>query len=170
MTTHLRTELVLQALQTPALRAGASVAIRQRRPRTSSTIPTMVTSHTSLAFGRRCREAGIRPPMGSVGDCFDNAMCESFFATLECELLDRTSFRSRLKRAYRFSVYRRLVQSASSSLGHRLSLTQPVRSPTCSYPTSATFMCPLKRGNSPEYAMRSTSNNLRHSIGIRSTF
>jgi len=27
--------------------------------------------------------------MGSVGDCFDNAMCESFFATLECELLDR---------------------------------------------------------------------------------
>src|SRR5208282_5207083 len=37
----------------------------------------------------RCREAGVRPSMGSVGDCFDNAMCESFFATLECELLDR---------------------------------------------------------------------------------
>ena len=32
--------------------------------------------------------------MGSVGDCFDNAMCESFFATLECELLDRSSFRT----------------------------------------------------------------------------
>ena len=31
--------------------------------------------------------------MGSVGDCFDNAMAESFFATLECELIDRTSFR-----------------------------------------------------------------------------
>ena len=30
--------------------------------------------------------------MGSVGDCFDNAMAESFFATLECELLDRTHF------------------------------------------------------------------------------
>ena len=32
--------------------------------------------------------------MGSVGDCFDNAMCESFFATLECELLDRRSFKT----------------------------------------------------------------------------
>ena len=36
----------------------------------------------------------MRPSMGSVGDCFDNAMCESFFATLECELLDRQSFRT----------------------------------------------------------------------------
>ena len=33
--------------------------------------------------------------MGSVGDCFDNALAESFFATLECELIDRTSFRTR---------------------------------------------------------------------------
>jgi putative transposase len=32
--------------------------------------------------------------MGSVGDCYDNAMCESFFATLECELIDRSSFRT----------------------------------------------------------------------------
>ena len=41
---------------------------------------------------RRCGEAGVRPPMGSVGDCYDNAMCESFFATLECELIDRSCF------------------------------------------------------------------------------
>jgi len=33
--------------------------------------------------------------MGSVGDCYDNAMCESFFATLECELIDQNSFRTR---------------------------------------------------------------------------
>ena len=32
--------------------------------------------------------------MGSVGDCYDNAMCESFFATLECELIDRSRFRT----------------------------------------------------------------------------
>ena len=32
--------------------------------------------------------------MGTVGDCFDNAMCESFFATLESELLERSSFRT----------------------------------------------------------------------------
>ena len=50
--------------------------------------------YTALAFGQRCRAAGVRPSMGSVGDCFDNAMCESFFATLECELLDRSSFRT----------------------------------------------------------------------------
>jgi putative transposase len=50
--------------------------------------------HTSLAFGGRCREAGVRPSMGSVGDAYDNAMCESFFATLECELLARRRFTS----------------------------------------------------------------------------
>ena len=36
----------------------------------------------------------MRPSMGSVGDCYDNAMCESFFATLECELLDRVTLRT----------------------------------------------------------------------------
>ena len=51
--------------------------------------------YTSIAFGKRCDEAGVRPSMGSVGDCFDNALCESFFATLECELLDRRTLRSR---------------------------------------------------------------------------
>ena len=45
--------------------------------------------YTSLTFGKRCRDAGIIQSMGSVGDAYDNAMCESFFATLECELLDR---------------------------------------------------------------------------------
>jgi len=56
--------------------------------------PFEFTQYTSFAFGKRCDQAGVRPSMGSVGDCFDNAMCESFFATLECELLDRTSFKS----------------------------------------------------------------------------
>ena len=50
--------------------------------------------YTSIEFGKRCREAGVRPSMGSVGDCYDNAMCESFFATLECELIDRSTFRN----------------------------------------------------------------------------
>jgi putative transposase len=51
--------------------------------------------YTSIDFGKRCRETGIRASMGSVGDCYDNAMCESFFATLECELLDRVRFADR---------------------------------------------------------------------------
>ena len=50
--------------------------------------------YTSYAFGSRCRKAGVRPSIGSVGDAYDNALCESFFATLECELIRRRSFRT----------------------------------------------------------------------------
>jgi transposase InsO family protein len=85
MATHLRTELVLDAL---------SMAIQQRRPNGVIHHSDQGSQYTSLAFGKRCREAGLRPSMGSVGDCFDNALCESFFATLECELLDRETFRT----------------------------------------------------------------------------
>jgi len=56
--------------------------------------PVEPKQYTSSAFGKRCKEAGVRPSMGSVGDAYDNAMCESFFATLECELLDRRRFAS----------------------------------------------------------------------------
>ena len=53
------------------------------------------SQYTSAAFGSRCRAAGVRISMGSVGDCYDNAMCESFFATLECELIGRRRFQTR---------------------------------------------------------------------------
>src|SRR2546422_684247 len=56
--------------------------------------PVEFTQYTAIAFGQRCGEMGVRPSMGSVGDAYDNAMCESFFATLECELLDRQRFRT----------------------------------------------------------------------------
>jgi putative transposase len=85
MAAHLRTELVLAALD---------MAVAQRRPTDVIHHSDHGCQYTSLAFGRRCREAGVRPSMGSVGDAYDNAMCESFFATLECELLDRERFRS----------------------------------------------------------------------------
>lgn len=83
METHLRTELVRQAL---------NLALWQRRPAAVIHHSDHGSQYTSIAFGQRCRAAGVRPSMGSVGDCFDNAMCESFFATLECELLDRRRF------------------------------------------------------------------------------
>jgi putative transposase len=83
METHLRTELVLAALD---------MAVAQRRPTDVIHHSDHGCQYTSLAFGGRCREAGVRPSMGSVGDAYDNAMCESFFATLECELLDRQRF------------------------------------------------------------------------------
>ena len=57
-------------------------------------VPFQGSQYTSLAFGGLCEQAGVRPSMGSVGDCFDNAMCESFFATLECELLERYRFKT----------------------------------------------------------------------------
>ena len=50
---------------------------------------------TSLAFGSKLQQLGIRASMGSVGDCFDHALVESFFATLECELIDRRHWRTR---------------------------------------------------------------------------
>ena len=88
MATHLRTELVLAALE---------MAITQRRPEQVIHHSDQGTQYTSLAFGQRCRQAGVRPSMGSAGDCFDNATAESFFATLECELLDRRRFRTQVE-------------------------------------------------------------------------
>jgi len=85
MANHLRTELVLDALE---------MAIGQRRPDGVIHHSDQGSQYTSLAFGKRCKEAGVRPSMGSVGDAYDNAMCESFFATLECELLERRRFAS----------------------------------------------------------------------------
>lgn len=82
---NMRTQLVLDAL---------NMAIHRRRPTDVVHHSDQGTQYTSIAFGSRCREAGIRPSMGSVGDCYDNAMCESFNATLECELLARHRFRT----------------------------------------------------------------------------
>jgi putative transposase len=85
MANHLRAELVLEAL---------NMALWQRRPSDVIHHSDQGCQYTSVAFGGRCREANVRPSMGSVGDAYDNALCESFFATLECELLDRTTFRT----------------------------------------------------------------------------
>ena len=85
MATHLRSELVLEAL---------NMALWQRRPEAVVHHSDQGTQYTSIAFGLRCKEVGVRPSMGSAGDCFDNALCESFFATLECELLDRRRLRT----------------------------------------------------------------------------
>jgi putative transposase len=85
METHLRTELILAAL---------NMALTQRRPSEVIHHSDRGCQYTSYAFGKRCREAGVMPSMGSVGDAYDNAMAESFFATLERELLNRRRFKS----------------------------------------------------------------------------
>ncbi len=86
MGTDLRTQLVLDALD---------MALGQRRPTDVVHHSDQGSQYTSIAFGLRCKEAGVRPSMGSVGDAYDNAMCESFFATLECELLQRRKFETK---------------------------------------------------------------------------
>src|SRR4029078_4247578 len=85
MATSLHTQLVLNAL---------NMALATRRPKDVVHHSDQGSQYASVAFGKRCREAGVRPSMGSVGDAYDNAMAESFFATLECELLDRRRFKT----------------------------------------------------------------------------
>src|ERR1700724_4045820 len=70
------------------------MALWQRRPNSVIHHSDQGSQYTSIEFGKRCREAGVRPSMGSVGDAYDNAMAESYFATLECELLDRRRFKT----------------------------------------------------------------------------
>jgi len=85
MADNLRTQLVINAL---------NMALEQRRPSGVIHHSDHGCQYTSIGFGKRCTEMNVRPSMGSVGDCYDNALCESFFATLECELIDRSTFHS----------------------------------------------------------------------------
>jgi putative transposase len=87
MADHLRVELVVDALQ---------MGLSRRRPG-----PGLVhhsdqgSQYVSLAFGQRARDAGIAVSIGSRGDCYDNAVAESFFATLKKELVNRDSWPTR---------------------------------------------------------------------------
>ncbi len=87
MRDDLRSELVVDAL---------GMALTQRKP-TAGVVhhSDRGSQYTSLAFGKTMQDAGVLPSMGRRGDAFDNAVAESFFATLETELLDRHTFRSR---------------------------------------------------------------------------
>jgi putative transposase len=84
--THMRAELVTAALDAAVVRRRPASGLVHHSDHGSQ--------YTSLAFGRRLRESGIAASMGSVGDCYDNAMAESFFATLETELIDRSAWAS----------------------------------------------------------------------------
>jgi putative transposase len=87
MTEHMRTELVADALQ---------MAVARRRPE-----PGLIhhsdqgSQYVALGFGQQARDAGIAVSMGSRGDAYDNAVAESFFATLKKELVHRQSWPSR---------------------------------------------------------------------------
>jgi putative transposase len=89
MATHMRASLVVDALR---------MALTRRRPQ-----PGLIhhsdqgSQYVSLAFGRAAREARIAVSMGSRGDAYDNAVAETFFATLKKELVNRRTWPSRLE-------------------------------------------------------------------------
>lgn len=85
---HMRTELVLDAL---------GMAMLRRHPDGDATIfhSDRGSQYTAWAVGQRLREAGLLSSMGSVGDCYDNAMMESFWGTMQLELLDSQTWRTR---------------------------------------------------------------------------
>ena len=113
MAEHMRTELVVQALE---------MALGRRRPGDGLVHHSDHGSqYTSLAFGRTCREAGIAKSMGSVGDCFDNALAESVWATLTKELLARHAFATRAEARTAIFDYLEAFYNPirrHSSLGH----------------------------------------------------
>jgi putative transposase len=85
---HVRSELVVDAVQ---------MAIWRRCPPAGQTVAHSdhASQYTSWAFGRRLRGAGLLGSMGSIGDCYDNSVAESFFGTLQLELLDEHRWATR---------------------------------------------------------------------------
>ena len=115
MATTLAKQLVLDAL---------NMALATRRPCDVIHHSDQGSQYTSIEFGRRCRDASVRPSMGSVGDAYDNAMCESFFATLECELLASESIQDTGRStSCDLRIRRRLLQSTTTPFLDRISLT-----------------------------------------------
>ena len=88
----------IDASPTAALVTNAlGMAIQTRTPAAGAIIHSdQGVQFASWAFTQRAKDSGLVPSMGSVGDCYDNSMAESFFATLECELLEQhPMFRTR---------------------------------------------------------------------------
>jgi putative transposase len=87
MADHMRAELVIEAVEVAVARRDPASGVVHHSDQGSQ--------YTSIGFTDRCAELGIVRSMGSVGDCFDNAVSESFNATLACELLAGRDFATR---------------------------------------------------------------------------
>ena len=75
--------------------AALDMAVFRRKPKAVIHHSDHGSQYTSIAFTKRCEQLGVMMSMGSVGDCYDNALCESFNATLECELFAFHRFTNR---------------------------------------------------------------------------
>jgi putative transposase len=121
------------ALVTNAL----GMAIAQRNPITATVIHSdQGTQFTSWAFTRRAIDSGLLPSMGSVGDCFDNAVIESFWSRMQVELLDRQRWRTRVELANAIFEYLEIFhnrQRRHSALG----MLSPIEFENRHQPTTA---------------------------------
>jgi putative transposase len=113
LASHMRAELVTSALR---------MALARRQP-TGVVVhhSDQGSQYVSYDFEKACRDAGVQRSMGSVGDCFDNAAAESFFATFECELLDRKALLNRRHAFFEIHDYIEHFYNATrrhSSLGN----------------------------------------------------
>ena len=143
MANHLRAELVLDAME---------AAVRQRRAKDVIHHSDQGSQYTSVAFGKRCGEAGVRPSMGSVGDAYDNAMAEIFCSTLEAELLSRRRFASQAEaRMACFSYIEGWYNPARLHSGLGLPVANDLRSRGGGRPDRAIASkpanCPREQGN-----------------------
>ena len=120
-----------ETLHADLVLAVLNMALEQRQAHGVIHHSDQGSQYTSLEFGRRCQQMGARPSMGSMGDAYGNAMAVSFFASLECELLSRRSFKSKAPGAHgAVRLHRGLVQPAPTALGAGLPLAGAVRTPT----------------------------------------
>ena len=127
--------------------------------------PIESAQYTSTAFGTRCRQAGIAISMGRRGDAYDNAVAESFFATLETELLMRTSFANRNQA--RSEVFDHTSKTSTTHTGG-IRPSDTTHPPTTkgtpnrpNYPANPqTENCPQKRGNSNPDKVRTPKQRL----------
>jgi isocitrate dehydrogenase kinase/phosphatase len=103
------------------------MALEQRRPTDVVHHSDQGSQYTAVEFGRRCKEMGVRPLTGSVGDAYDNAMAESFLASVECELIERRSFQTDRSAACAIQLHRGLVQPAKTSQRARLPIARRLR-------------------------------------------
>ena len=103
--------------------SALGMAIQNRQPDSETVIHSdQGTPYTSWAFTDRAHQSGLVPSMGSVGDCFDNALMESFWARMQVELLDRRRWRTRIELANAIFEYLEIFhnrQRRHTALGMR---------------------------------------------------
>jgi putative transposase len=109
---HMKADLVISAL---------NMALLTRKPESVIHHSDQGSQYTSIAFGNRCREMNVRPSMGSVGDAYDNAMAESFFAAWNVNSLTDSHGRQRLKQKWPFLHGLKVGTTQGADIQHSIS-------------------------------------------------